>query len=463
MRRVLTGVFVLAVSGCQCGPAPGVDAGVDAGGDAGRDAGPGEDGGSDAGPSCVAEICDGLDNDCDGTVDQAPDGGVLTQLCPLQLGTCQGAKVQCQGGQFPACAAEYGPKFEDFESLCDGVDNDCSGGVDVSQWRPIGAPVPGGQTDFPFATSLSGAWYVAFGPNAQLFDEQLRPVSDVFLVARPSPLPLEGTSPAVSFGGYLNQLFVGVPPADYLRRLNLDGTYAYGPDGGFLEIELPMASPLLAGQGVLSVTHDRSAMLVASQQLLTLWPDGGTRARLQPSSDAGWTRYQAAAVGAEELAVALASPASLALQLYSTDLQPLGSQVDLATPSQAARCAVSTQTTATDAGRDSVLVVCPDQNRLYAAEGVFSGAPLTPFWETDAGTIGNVSVHPSYARASVFWTTGSTVWMSAVNGVPTPIAQLSPAPSRIGLAASIRGGYLLQAVFDGGQGYRPYGAYVCPP
>ena len=196
MRRVLTAVFIVALSGCQCGPPPvldgGTDSGHDAGFDAGFDAGPRTDAGPDAGPSCSLEICDGIDNDCNGTIDLAADGGILTQLCPLQLGTCQGAKVQCQAGTFPACSAEYGAKYEEYESLCDGVDNYCSGVVDVSQWRPLAET--GEQT---FAVSVPGGWYISTGTNAQMFDEQLRPTSVVFPVGRPDVV----SRTAIAFGG----------------------------------------------------------------------------------------------------------------------------------------------------------------------------------------------------------------------------------------------------------------------
>ena len=141
--------------------------------------------------------------------------------------------------------------------------------------------------------------------------------------------------------------------------------------------------------------------------------------------------------------------------------------VDLATPGDPRLCAVSTHTSALDAGRDTVLAVCPDQRRLYAAENLFAGGGLVPFWEADAGSIARTWVLPSYARATVFWVhvlpTASTVWMGQVNGPPTSIVESRPSVAGVDVAPSIRGGYLLEAIFDGGQGVRPYGAYVCPP
>jgi hypothetical protein len=476
MRRALTVAFALTLAGCQCGPTPDVDAGFDAGADAGgpsdagADAGPSDGGPPDGGPLCSLELCDGIDNDCNGTIDLAADGGVLVGLCPLQLGTCQGARVQCVAGQFPACAAaEYGAKYEEFESLCDGVDNDCSGVVDVSQWRATGA----GPTDSLFAVSVPGGWYVATGTNAQMFDEQLRPTSDLFPVGRAGASDIVATT-AIAFGGYLNLLFTQLPApgATYVRRLNLDGTYATGADGGALEIDLLPAHSAPLIPGALRTSNDRGTLLITfsrpgSQELLTLWPDGGTRAGLTQAGDAGQWRSQSTAVGAEEFVTALPYPFRLELRLHSADLQPLGTPVNLATPAEAIGCDVSTQTMATDAGAESIVVVCPDQRHLYAAEDIFAGGTLVPFWETDAGTIANVRVLPSYAKATAFWMnthgTSSTIWMTQLGALPLPIGDVTPTPTGLHVAPSIRGGYLLGTIFDGGQGFRPYGAYVCPP
>ncbi len=93
-------------------------------------------------PSCGADqfgaeyesdetICDGLDNDCDGTVDEG-----LTRSCGQQQGVCQGAEQTCQGGSFPSCGgSEYGSEYEGTESSCDGLDNDCDGSIDEGLTR----------------------------------------------------------------------------------------------------------------------------------------------------------------------------------------------------------------------------------------------------------------------------------------------------------------------------------------
>lgn len=99
------------------------------------------DGGTGCVPRATADLCDGEDDDCDGSVDEDE----LARACGTNVGECRVGTQPCVDGAWGECSSgAIGPEAERCGT---GADEDCDGSVDEGCACAPGATRPCGDTD----------------------------------------------------------------------------------------------------------------------------------------------------------------------------------------------------------------------------------------------------------------------------------------------------------------------------
>jgi hypothetical protein len=87
------------------------------------------------------ELCDGQDNDCNGIVDDADQLAPPPAIQCLAAGICAEVRPACRAARW---VCPYPPEHEADETRCDGIDNDCDGRVDEA-FPSLGRPCAAGE------------------------------------------------------------------------------------------------------------------------------------------------------------------------------------------------------------------------------------------------------------------------------------------------------------------------------
>ncbi|MCB9638148.1 MAG: hypothetical protein H6727_04475 [Myxococcales bacterium] len=153
------------------------------------------------------EVCDGIDNDCDGKTDEQ----LIGILCPKQEGPCQGARQICGGKRGwllcdEATYLAYTSRYEPAEISCDGLDNDCDGYIDrisATETCPAGSQKGLCQKAYPHCSQGTRTCSPVYNtPSIEVCDDQLDNDCD-------GKTDEAADCPSFSAGEYINQTTLG--------------------------------------------------------------------------------------------------------------------------------------------------------------------------------------------------------------------------------------------------------------